>query len=38
METAMSGSVQAHKNNISSSLAEMVNPTSVTKYIVEVAE
>ena len=37
METAMTGSVQAHKNNISSSLAEMVNPTSVTKYLVEVA-
>ena len=33
METAMSGSVQGIKNSASSSLAELVNPSTVVKYL-----
>ena len=38
MEAAMSGSVQERKNSVSASLADLVTPTSVVKYLVEVAE
>ena len=33
MESAMTGSVQATKNSASSSLAELVAPTTVVKYL-----
>jgi len=35
MEASMSGSVQGNKNSASASLAEMVSPSSVTKFLVE---
>ena len=38
MEASMSGSVQERKNSVSSSLGEMVSPSSVTKYLIEAAE
>jgi hypothetical protein len=33
METTMSGSVQGMKNSASASLAELVNPSTVVKYL-----
>lgn len=37
MENALSGSVDAYKNSASASLAEKVTPSSVVKYLTEIA-
>lgn len=37
MENALSGSIAAYKNSASASLAEKVAPSSVVKYLTEIA-